>query len=136
VLPFYPGPVPTWDFRVEGVTSISLDAHKYGYAPKGASVILYRGRELHRAQYFACVSWPGYPVVNPTMLGSRAATALAAAWAIIHRLGMSGYREAVARIASATEKLTSVIQHIPGLKILGEPFGPLIALTSDGGSQG
>lgn len=130
VLPFYPGAVPEWDFSVEGVRSISLDLHKYGYAPKGASVVLYRGREHHHAQYFATVSWPGYPVVNPTMLGSKSATALAAGWAIIHRLGKTGYRHAVARIAAATDRVTDVLQDIPGLKILGTPMGPLIAVTS------
>lgn len=129
VLPFYPE-APPWDFRVRGVRSISLDAHKYGYAPKGASIVLYRGRENHQAQYFACVDWPGYPVVNPTMLGSRSATALAAAWAVIHRLGLPGYRGAVDRIAGATEQLTRLLTELPGLQILGEPFGPLLAVTS------
>ena len=132
VLPFYPK-APAWDFRVRGVRSISLDAHKYGYAPKGASVVLYRGREYHQAQYFACVEWPGYPVVNPTMLGSRSATALAAAWAVIHRLGMTGYRGAVERIAAATDHLTRTLAGLPGLRIVGEPFGPLIAVASDPG---
>lgn len=131
VLPFYPDPVPAWDFSVEGVRSISLDVHKYGFAPKGASVVLYRGRAHHQAQYFACVEWPGYPVVNPTMLGSRSATALAAAWAIIHRLGVEGYVQATSRTASAASDLTSVIQTIPGLRILGRPVGPLIALAAD-----
>src|SRR5699024_149158 len=130
VLPFYPSAVPAWDFHVEGVRSMSLDLHKYGYAPKGASVVLYRGREHHQAQYFATVSWPGYPVVNPTMLGRKAATALAAAWAIIHRLGTTGYQRAVARIAAATNAVTEALTQIPGLQILGRPFGPLIAVTS------
>lgn len=133
VLPFYPEAPPAWDFRVPGVRSISLDAHKYGYAPKGASVVLYRGRENHQAQYFACVEWPGYPVVNPTMLGSRSATALAAAWAVIHRLGIEGYRGAVERIAAATDRLTRTLEGLPGLRIVGEPFGPLIAVTSEPG---
>src|SRR5688572_7006678 len=60
-----------WDFRVEGVTSVSADLHKFGYAPKGASVLLQRGRERQRAQFFATTRWPGYPVVNPTILGSK-----------------------------------------------------------------
>src|SRR5690625_509856 len=130
VLPFYPSPLEPWDFRVRGVRSISLDAHKYGYAPKGASVILYRGREEHQAQYFSCVSWPGYPVVNPTVLGSRSAVALAATWALIHRLGVSGYRDAVARVARASKEITRAVADIPGVRVMGRPFGPLLALAA------
>lgn len=133
VLPFYPQEVPAWDFRVAGVRSISLDAHKYGYAPKGASVILYRGRDALAAQYFACVSWPGYPVVNPTLLGSRSATALAATWALIQALGTDGYRAAVGRISAAARKVIEGVRTIPGLRILGRPFGPLLALGADAG---
>lgn len=135
VLPFSPEPVPAWDFTVAGVRSISLDAHKYGYAPKGASVVLYRGREYHQAQYFATVAWPGYPVVNPTVLGSRSATALAAAWAVIHRLGITGYRSAVERIYAATRAVTDTLRATPGLRILGEPVGPLIAIAADAGPE-
>ncbi|HRQ00390.1 MAG TPA: pyridoxal-dependent decarboxylase, partial [Terrimesophilobacter sp.] len=65
--------VPEWDFRVPGVTSLSADLHKFGYAPKGASVLLQRGRDRQRNQFFATTKWPGYPVVNPTMLGSKSA---------------------------------------------------------------
>ena len=83
-----------WDFRVPGVTSISADLHKFGYAPKGASVLLQRGRDRQRAQYFATTRWPGYPVVNPTILGSKSAGPLAAAWAIIQALGRDGLRRA------------------------------------------
>jgi glutamate/tyrosine decarboxylase-like PLP-dependent enzyme len=132
VLPWWPHPVPAWDFAVPGVTSISADLHKYGYAPKGASVVLYRGRDRHLAQYFATASWPGYPVVNPTVLGSRSATALAAAWAVTQALGVSGYTELVARTAEATSRLRRVVEQIDGLRVLGTPTGPLLALTSAG----
>lgn len=133
VLPFYPVEVPAWDFRVEGVASISLDAHKYGYAPKGASLILYRGRERHQAQYFSCVSWPGYPVVNPTLLGSKSATALAATWAIIKHLGIEGFRATTEKIFRATTDVRAAIDAIPGIKVIGEPLGPLIAVGADDG---
>lgn len=136
VLPFYPREVPPWDFSVEGVRSVSLDAHKYGFAPKGASIVLYRGRENHQAQYFATVDWPGYPVVNPTLLGSRSATALAAAWAVIQRLGREGYARAVARTARATDTVRQTLETVPGLKVIGNPFGPLIAVANDGSEQG
>lgn len=136
VLPFYPREVPAWDFSVAGVRSISLDAHKYGFAPKGASIVLYRGREYHQAQYFATVDWPGYPVVNPTLLGSRSATALAAAWAVIQRLGREGYSRAVARTVQATDVVRATLAAVPGLKVIGDPFGPLIAVANDGTEQG
>ena len=89
VLPFWPD-LPAWDFAVAGVTSVSADLHKFGYAPKGVSVLLQRGRDRQRTQYFATTRWPGYPVVNPTILGSKSAGPLAAAWAITEALGTAG----------------------------------------------
>ena len=132
VLPWW-GDVEPWDFAVPGVTSISADLHKYGYAPKGASVVLHRGRERHAAQYFATTAWPGYPVVNPTVLGSRAAGAMAAAWAIGEALGDSGYAELVARTRSAADTLRDAADAIPGMRVVGSPTGPLLALADDGG---
>lgn len=120
-----------WDFRVHGVTSVSADLHKFGYAPKGASVLLQRGRDRQRAQYFATTRWSGYPVVNPTMLGSKSAGALAASWAIIHALGESGYAELAAACERATVALQSVVAGIEGLRVVGDPVGPLFAVTSD-----
>ena len=130
VLPFWPD-LAAWDFAVEGVTSISADLHKFGYAPKGASVLLHRGRDRQRTQYFATTRWPGYPVVNPTMLGSKSAGALAASWAIIHALGEPGFAELAASCVRATASLVSTISSIEGLRIVGTPVGPLIAVTTD-----
>uniref|UniRef100_UPI003B3B6F3E pyridoxal phosphate-dependent decarboxylase family protein n=1 Tax=Pseudactinotalea sp. TaxID=1926260 RepID=UPI003B3B6F3E len=132
VLPWWPDPLPPWDFSVPGVTSMSADLHKYGFAPKGASVVLYRGRERHRAQYFATASWPGYPVVNPTVLGSRSATALAAAWAVTQALGVGGYAELVGRTAEAARQLATRLERVDGLAITGSPAGPLLAVTAAG----
>ncbi len=122
---------PPWDFHVPGVTSVSADLHKFGYAPKGASVLLQRGRDSQRAQYFATTRWSGYPVVNPTMLGSKSAGALAASWAIIHALGESGYAELAAACDRATRALQSVINGIDGLRVMGDPVGPLFAVATD-----
>lgn len=124
-------PLSPWDFRVPGVTSLSADLHKYGYAPKGVSVLLHRGRDRHRAQYFATRRWPGYPVVNPTLLGSRSASALAAAWAIVQRLGHDGFAALAARTRRATDALAAALRGIPGLRIVGAPSGPLLALAAD-----
>lgn len=130
-LPLWDTPLPVWDFRLRGVTSISADLHKFGYAPKGASVLLQRGRVRHRHQFFATTSWPGYPVVNPTLLGSRSATSLAAAWAIAMHLGVEGYRTLMGEAAQATHQLTRHVHTIRGLRVLGTPTGPLFALAAD-----
>jgi glutamate/tyrosine decarboxylase-like PLP-dependent enzyme len=124
-------PLAPWDFRVPGITSLSADLHKYGYAPKGVSLLLHRGRDRHRAQYFATRRWPGYPVVNPTLLGSRSAGALAAAWAIVQRLGHDGFAALAARTRRATDALAAALRAIPGLRIVGAPDGPLLALAAD-----
>jgi len=130
VLPFWPGLEP-WDFRVPGVTSVSADLHKFGYAPKGVSVLLTRGRDRQRLQYFATTRWPGYPVVNPTMLGSKSAGALAASWAILHALGRDGLGELAASTRRSTAALVELIGSIEGLRVVGEPVGPLLAVATD-----
>ncbi|QNG18568.1 aspartate aminotransferase family protein [Rhodococcus triatomae] len=129
-----PEPLPEWDFRVPGVGSISADLHKYGYAPKGVSLLLYRDRDRHRAQYFGITDWPGYPVVNPTLAGSKSAAALASAWAITETLGDVGYRGLVDRIRRATESLCATVDSVEGLRVVGQPRGPVFAVASDADS--
>ncbi|AMB57992.1 pyridoxal phosphate-dependent decarboxylase family protein [Microterricola viridarii] len=132
VLPWWPGlDAAGWDLQLPGVTSLSADLHKYGYAPKGASVLLQRGRDRQRQQYFATTGWPGYPVVNSTLLGSKSAAALAAAWAITQSLGTSGFAELTASCARATAALTATINGIEGLRVVGKPTGPAIAVAVD-----
>lgn len=130
VLPFWPG-LPAWDFAVPGVTSISADLHKYGYAPKGVSVLLQRGRDRQRLQYFATTRWPGYPVVNPTILGSKSAGPLAAAWAITRALGVEGFQSLADSTRRSTEALVAAIEGIEGLRVVGTPAGPLLAVAAD-----
>ncbi|PJJ71587.1 glutamate/tyrosine decarboxylase-like PLP-dependent enzyme [Diaminobutyricimonas aerilata] len=129
-LPFWPD-LPEWDFRVPGVTSLSADLHKFGYAPKGASVLLQRGRNRHRAQYFATTRWPGYPVVNPTLLGSKPAGPLAAAWAIVNVLGPEGFAELADSCRRSTRILIDEVARIDGLRVVGSPVGPLLAVATD-----
>jgi glutamate/tyrosine decarboxylase-like PLP-dependent enzyme len=135
VLPFWRtadgDAVPSWDFTVRGVTSISADLHKFGYAPKGASVLLHRDRDRQRLQYFATTTWPGYPVVNPTILGSKSAGALAASWAIVEALGTEGLEELAQSCLRATRALVDIVDDIEGLRIVGEPVGPLLAVATD-----
>lgn len=131
VLPWWPDELPSWDFRVPGVSSISADLHKYGYAPKGASLLLYADRDRHRAQYFALTDWPGYPVVNPTLLGSRSAGPLAAAWAILEYLGEDGFDGPVSVIAGMTQRLREAVAAIDGLRVIGRPTGPVFTVAAD-----
>ncbi|ANJ26572.1 pyridoxal phosphate-dependent decarboxylase family protein [Agromyces aureus] len=130
-LGFWPDELPAWDFRVPGVTSLSADLHKYGYAPKGVSVLLTRGRDRQRHQYFRTTGWPGYPVVNPTMTGSKPAGPLAAAWSITEVLGEAGFAELSAKAARATTTLREVVEGIEGLRVVGVPVGPLFAVATD-----
>ncbi len=130
VLPFWPG-LPAWDFAVPGVTSVSADLHKYGYAPKGVSVLLQRGRDRQRMQYFATTRWPGYPVVNPTILGSKSAGPLAAAWAITYALGVDGFQSLADSTRRSTEAIIEAVTAIDGLRVVGTPVGPLLAVAAD-----
>lgn len=135
ILPFWRerdgSALPAWDFRVAGVTSLSADLHKFGYAPKGASVLLQRGRDRQRLQYFATTGWPGYPVVNPTLLGSKSAGALAASWAIIQALGARGFASLAEACLAATRALADIVGDIEGLRVVGAPTGPLLAVATD-----
>ncbi|GAB10236.1 putative lyase [Gordonia araii NBRC 100433] len=133
-LAWWPEDLAPWDFAVPGVSSISADLHKYGYSPKGASILLHADRDRHRAQYFATTDWPGYPVVNPTLLGSRSAAGLAAAWAIVQYLGDDGFRTLVAAIARATTALRGTVEGIDGLRVVGDPVGPVFAVAADDSS--
>ena len=132
VLPWWEG-AQAWDLSVPGVTSISADLHKFGYAPKGASVLLVTDPALDRARYYALTDWPGYPVVNPTVLGSRSAMSLAAAWAVVTGLGARGYADLTAGVAQVTAEVRDVVDGIVGLRVVGEPTGPLLAVATDTG---
>ncbi|MEW5946054.1 MAG: aminotransferase class V-fold PLP-dependent enzyme [bacterium] len=113
--------VPEFDLSVPGVTSLSVDLHKYGYSAKNASLILYKNRDLRRYQIFACSRWPGYTVVNPTAGSSKTGGALAAAWATLNYLGDDGYGRIVAEVMGATRLVVEGIRRIEGLEIQGEP---------------
>lgn len=124
-------PVPDFDFAVPGVTSISADLHKYGYAAKGASTILYRNKELRRYQMFACAATSGYAVINPTVLSTKSGGPMAGAWAILHYLGEEGFLRIVRTVHEATQRLIRGINEIPELRVLGEPAMCIFSFTSD-----
>ncbi len=125
--------LPAFDFAVEGVTSISVDLHKYGFTPKGISILLQRNRELRESQYYSCATWSGYSIVNPTIQGSKSLAPMAAAWAVLQRLGRKGYRELADTMWRATQKLLKGISEIDGLVVLGEPAMGLMAVTTSEG---
>lgn len=124
-------PVPEFDFSVPGVTSISIDLHKYAYCPKGASILLYRNKALRRFQIFACTDWTGYSLVNPTMQSAKSGGPVAAAWAVINFVGDEGYLAYARRTLEATRIVKRGIAEIPDLRILGAPDANLLAFTSD-----
>ena len=122
--------IPLWDYRVPGVTSISADLHKYGFAAKGASTITYRDLGYLKHQMFVSHDWPGGVFASPALLGTRPGGSYAAAWSALQYFGISGYRDLAARTAQAVDKLSQGIAAIPGLRMLAPPQGPLIAYTS------
>jgi glutamate/tyrosine decarboxylase-like PLP-dependent enzyme len=124
-------PVPPFDFAVEGVTSMSMDLHKYAFAPKGASLVLYRDAALRRHKIYACARWTGYAVVNMAVQSSKTGGPLAGAWAVLHFLGDEGYLEAARRTLDGTRHLVEGIAAVPGLRVLGRPEFCLVAAASD-----
>lgn len=123
--------VPPFDFRVEGVSTISADVHKYGYATKGASTVLHRdGDHLRRHQLFAYRDWPGGGYASFAMAGARPAAPIAAAWAVLHWLGQDGYERLARRIRDTTKKLQAGIRAMPGLFVHGQPEMSLFAFGS------
>jgi sphinganine-1-phosphate aldolase len=123
--------IPNFDFTVPGVTSISTDLHKYGYAAKGCSVIMYRSRNIRKYQIFACTDTTGYTLINPTMLSSKTGGPMAGAWAILNFLGEEGYKNIVQKVQEATKKLIDGVNAIQDLQVLGEPAMCMFSFKSD-----
>ena len=124
-------PIPPFDFRVKGVTSISADTHKYGYAPKGTSVVLYANKGLRHRQYFVDPNWDGGLYATPTIAGSRAGGLIAATWATMMYMGMDGYVGATKKIITTTRKINAGLKKVPGIYVLGTPKLFVIALGSN-----
>ena len=123
--------VPAFSFELPGVSSISGDLHKYGYASKGASTLFHRSEEQRTHQIFECDEWPAGHMTTPTMAGTRPGGAIASAWAVMHYLGEDGYREKARQVCEAREKLTEGIERIPGLQTYGEPNLSIMLYGSD-----
>lgn len=134
VLPFLERlghPVPPWDFRVEGVTAISADVHKYGYMPKGASVIVHRDEDWFFHQVFFYDRWPSGTYAAPAVPGARPVVPVATAWAVIDYLGLEGYTEIVRGLAATVAEVRAGLTAHEGIEVVGQPIGPVLALRSD-----
>ena len=130
VLPFLEKigePLPLWDFRVPGVTSISADIHKYGLAPKGASTITYRDMSYLRHQFFVSTDWPGGIYASPTMPGTRPGSAIAAAWAAMMSLGEDGYAHHAREAMTTARRLERGLADMDGIAIITHPDAPIVA---------
>ena len=125
-------PIPKWDFRVPGVTSISADLHKYAYAGKGASTLLWRSIDDMRYQIFVATDFPGGIYASPTLIGTRPGGPIAAAWAALQGIGADGYLELARRAVEAADQLRTGIRGIPGLALLGRPDATIVSYAAVG----
>lgn len=133
ILPFFEmigEDLPIFDFRVEGVTSISLDAHKYGYSPKGASVVLFRNPEIKKHSMYVDVSSPGYVFVNQAVLSSRPEAPLAAAFAVIKYLGKEGYKKLAEKVLSARNRIFKGMREL-GFESVGKVESSVLSLYNE-----
>jgi len=133
VLPFLEmlgRPVPPWDFRVPGVTEISADIHKYGYTPKGASVILHRDPDWQALQWFLYDAWPSGIYGSPGIAGARPSAPIAIAWAVQAHLGIAGYRAIAETLLGAVDAFRAGVDAIVGLAFVGDPVGPVMAIEA------
>lgn len=122
--------LPPWDFRVPGVTSMTADIHKYGYAAKGCSCILYRELKTFKYQVFVQQDWPGGIFASPAFLGTRPGGAYAAAWAAIQANGLDGYINLAKKTMHASDLLKAGIKAIPEMELFGDPKASLFSFHS------
>jgi glutamate/tyrosine decarboxylase-like PLP-dependent enzyme len=124
-----------WDFRVDGVTTISADIHKLGYAPKGASVILHRNKQLRGYQTFVFDDWLGGFYASPGLQGSRPGLPMATAWAVMRHLGVDGYLRLTQTVLETRARMVAGVRAIEGLSVLGEPEAQIVATAAAPGSD-
>jgi glutamate/tyrosine decarboxylase-like PLP-dependent enzyme len=122
--------VPDFNLNVPGVTSLSVDLHKYGYAPKGASIVLHKNKELRKYQIWGCSRWTGYPVINAAITSAKSGGPMAAAWAVLNYMGDDGYKQSVQEVMAATQLMIDGVNRIDGLRVLGQPEMCMFALAS------
>jgi glutamate/tyrosine decarboxylase-like PLP-dependent enzyme len=124
-------PVPPWDFRVEGVTSVSADVHKYGWCFKGASLLFHRDEDELRRQYFLFDGWPGGVYGSATTAGTRPAAPIAAAWATVSHLGLDGYLRLADQVRAVAQRIRDGIDEIEGIHVTGDPVPGVLEIAAD-----
>ncbi len=123
-------PIEAWDFRVPGVTSISADVHKFGYAAKGASTLLYRSMDFLKYQFYVATEWPGGIYASTTLLGSRTGGSIAAAWTALQSLGQEGYLTIARQLMEAAHHLWTALEALPEIQVLGRPCMNIVAFST------
>lgn len=123
--------VPAWTFAVEGVTSISVDTHKYAYAPKGTSLLLHRDAGLRRPQFFASAAWPGYTMLNATTQSTRSGGPIAGTWAVVQHIGDGGYLALAGQVLAAVDAIVACVEREPALELVVTPDSTLVTLATD-----
>lgn len=118
--------VPPFDFEVPAVHSMSADLHKYGYAAKGASTVLFRSGELYQHMPFDMNQWSGAPMKTPTLAGTRPGGAISAAWAVMNYLGMAGYKRLQGQVCETRARVEEGVKRL-GFEVLGNPMLGLVA---------
>lgn len=126
--------IPKFDFSISGVTSISMDLHKYGYTAKGCSVLMHKDKTYRKHQYYACSEWTGYTLVNPTILSTKTGGPIAAAWAVMKFLGKEGYCTISKQTMATTQRFIEGINSIDGLTVIGNPEVSLLSFTTTKGN--
>ncbi len=124
-------PIPPWDFRVEGVTSVSADVHKYGWCFKGASLLIHRDEDQLRRQYFLFDGWPGGLYGSATTAGTRPAAPIAAAWATVSHLGLDGYLRLADQVRAVARRFRDGIDGIRGIHVTGDPVPGVLQIAAD-----
>lgn len=124
-------PVPPWTFAVEGVTSISVDTHKYAYAPKGTSLLLHRDAALRKPQFFASAAWPGYTMLNATTQSTRSGGPVAGTWAVVEHIGDDGYLALAERALAAVDAIVACVEGEAALRLVVAPDSTLVTLATD-----
>lgn len=123
--------VPPWTFAVDGVTSISVDTHKYAYAPKGTSLLLHRDAGLRRPQFFASAAWPGYTMLNATTQSTRSGGPIAGTWAVVQHIGDGGYLALAEQALAAVDAIVGCVDREPALRLVVAPDSTLVTLATD-----
>ena len=123
--------IPPFDFSVPGVSSISMDLHKYAFCPKGASLVLYADKAYRAHQFYACAGWTGYTVVNATVQSTKTGGPVAAAWATLHAFGREGYLAKARALLGAHKAIVEGVGRIDGIRMLGTPEMCMGAFASD-----